>query len=301
VKTIDLKEPDLDRPLYRIYSIWFFEMALITNGGNLALVPPARWDDPHEDPCAWIQMSAPGGGQKSLSEYLQPTYAQCWSMDGGSDALLRAYSRVSRDLVLGRNIEPQFEGVKVRTTPRLIINALEQYLEKHADQSLEFFVAKVTYVESPFQMAVNRLGEVGPTQLGTGFDRARSLTFKRKAFEHEQEVRVIALARPRTSAAFIAADIKPNEVFQEVSFDPRLMEFERREREARVRALGYTGPVNIDASYARTFVLTPLPRHWEDLDANAAAKRCGKANEEVRSEAPVGPASLRPIHDVSSE
>jgi hypothetical protein len=34
VKTIDLKEPDLDRPLYRIYSIWFFEMALITNGGR---------------------------------------------------------------------------------------------------------------------------------------------------------------------------------------------------------------------------------------------------------------------------
>jgi hypothetical protein len=89
VKTIDLKEPDLDRPLYRIYSIWFFEMALITNGGNLALVPPARWDDPHEDPCAWIQMSAPGGGQKSLSEYLQPTYAQCWSMDGGSDGSFR--------------------------------------------------------------------------------------------------------------------------------------------------------------------------------------------------------------------
>src|SRR5690349_11946089 len=100
VTIIDLKESDLDRPIYRIYPVWFFEMSLITNGGNLALVPPAVWEDPQEDPCAWIQMSAPDGAQKSLSGYLQPTYAQCWSMDGHSDALLRAYSRVSRDRVL---------------------------------------------------------------------------------------------------------------------------------------------------------------------------------------------------------
>jgi hypothetical protein len=220
VTMIALDEADLDRPLYRIYPIWFLEMALITNGGNLALVPPAVWEDPHEDPCAWIQMSAPGGAQKSFSEYLQPTYAQCWSLEGRSDALLRAYSRVSRDRVLNRNVEPKFEGAKVKTTLRLLVEALEQYQEKRGDNFLAFFVAKITYVDSPFQVVVNQLNEIGPTQLGTGFSRAWSLTFKRKAFEHEQEVRIIALARPGTSADVIAADINPSIVFQEISFDP---------------------------------------------------------------------------------
>ena len=38
VKQIRLSETDLDKPLYRIFPIWFFEMALVTNGGNLALL-----------------------------------------------------------------------------------------------------------------------------------------------------------------------------------------------------------------------------------------------------------------------
>jgi len=119
---------------------------------------------------------------------------------------------------------------------------------------------------------VNQLNEIGPTQLGTGFSRAWSLTFKRKAFEHEQEVRIIALARPGTSADVIAADINPSIVFQEISFDPRLVEFERRDREARIRALGYTGTINVDSSYQRVLLLARLTKHWDELDANAVSK-----------------------------
>ena len=107
VMRIRLNERDLDKPLYRIFPIWLFEMALVTNGGNLALVPPTRWDDPQEDPCARIQMSAPDGSQRPLEGYLKAAYAQCWSMDGQSDALLRAYSRVNKDSVSGRNTEPK--------------------------------------------------------------------------------------------------------------------------------------------------------------------------------------------------
>jgi len=269
VKVIDLQEADLDRPLYRIYPVWLFEMALSINGGNLTLVRPALWEDPQEDLCAWLQMDARGGSQKQLSGYLRPTYAQCWSMDGQSDALSRAYSRVSKDPVSGRNVEPKLEGVKARTTPRLVIDALEKSLRKRGDDALELFVAKIAYVDSPGQEILDRLVKVGPTRLGAGSDRAWSLTLKRKAFGHEQEVRIIAVARPDTNANIIQLDINPNDVFQDVSFDPRLLAAERNEREARVRALGYTGPVTIDWSYSRTLVDAVLPRHWDELDANA--------------------------------
>jgi len=268
VTIIDLDEADLDRPLYRIYPIWFLENALTMNGGNLALVPPRMWEDPHEDPCSWIQMQAPGGAQKSLTEYLKPIYAQCWSMEGQSDVLLRAYSRVSKDNFLGRNSEPKFEGVRVRTTPRLIVEALNQYLKKRGDRFLELFVAKISYVHNPSQIIVNRLGEIGPKRLGMGFDRARSLTFKRNAFAHEQELRVIVLAPLGTTSEMISVDIDPNVVFQEVLFDPRLLEFERIERENRIRAIGYNGSVTRDPSYLRTVFIAQLPKHWDVLDAN---------------------------------
>ena len=94
---IDLQEADLDRPLYQIYPVWLFDTALSINGGNLTLVRPALWEDPQEDLCAWLQMDAPLWQSKAVVPNLRPTYAQCWSMDGQSDALLRAYSRVSKD------------------------------------------------------------------------------------------------------------------------------------------------------------------------------------------------------------
>lgn len=270
VANIGLADSELDCPIYRIYPIWFFEQALMINGGNLALVRPTMWEDPHEDPCALIQMSAPNGARKQLSGYLQPTFAQCWSMEGGSDALLRAYSRVSRDRVLERNTEPKFEGVKVRTTARLIMTALEQYLEKRNDSYYSFWLAKVEYVDNVFQPVVDRLAEIGPMRLGSGFDRVRSLTFKRKAFEHEQELRIIALTPFGAKQDIALADVNPNVVFQEVWFDPRLVEFERLEREGRIRALGYAGAVTVDTSYYKTLVDVPLPKHWDELDAPAA-------------------------------
>jgi hypothetical protein len=44
VKVIDI--PDLNRPLYRIFPLWFSEAALLDLGRSLVLVPPSRWEDP---------------------------------------------------------------------------------------------------------------------------------------------------------------------------------------------------------------------------------------------------------------
>lgn len=266
VTLIDLAGAELDRPLYRIYPIWLFDAALITNGGNLALVPPQKWEDPHEDPCGRIQMAF-GGQQQPLSEYLQSAYGQCWSFEGESDVLMRAYSRVNRDSVVGRNTEPRLEGVKVRTTVRKLSDALEEHVKQRGDDFYQFYVAKVSYVDDPAREAVSRLRELGPTRLGKGWDRARSLTFKRRAYRHEQEVRVIALTKIPTRHDYVAITIDKNEVFEDVSFDPRLSGIDKTEREARVRALGYTGPVSLDDSYVGVLSLTYLSIHWSELDA----------------------------------
>src|SRR5262245_28946751 len=128
---------DLDKPLYRIFPLWLFEAALTVNAGNLALVPPRWWDDPYEDPCAKVVMQTHGQAKpKQLT--LAPVYAQCWSFEGASDALLRAYSRVTKPpkgYPIRRNLEPGYEGVQVTTTPRKLVAALNALLKKREDHA----------------------------------------------------------------------------------------------------------------------------------------------------------------------
>ncbi|EKO3577004.1 hypothetical protein P0F01_003152, partial [Vibrio metschnikovii] len=51
--------------------------------------------------------------------------------------------------------------------------------------------------------------------------------------------------------SLLQVQIDPNTLFDEVSFDPRLDEFERREREDVVRNLGFTGTINNNDLYQR--------------------------------------------------
>src|SRR5437899_11074100 len=114
--------------------------------GVLVQVPTSVREDPHEDLSASIMMSAPDHSQKELSGYLRPAYAQCWSFEGQSDALLRAYSRVTRDHITHRNVEPKYEGVQVRTTPRKLISALNAFSNKRKDPDLKCYLGAVEYV-----------------------------------------------------------------------------------------------------------------------------------------------------------
>jgi hypothetical protein len=47
--------------------------------------------------------------------------------------------------------------------------------------------------------------------------------------------------------------VDPNTLFTDVAFDPRLISFERREREEKLRKVAFTGPVREDISYIGVF------------------------------------------------
>lgn len=92
--------PDLDAKVGRIFPLhWLLEAVRIK---SMALVSPKKWDDPREDLAALCMLDgchvpARRGQQQALSSYLAPTWGQCWSLNPGSDTLLRAYSRVVKD------------------------------------------------------------------------------------------------------------------------------------------------------------------------------------------------------------
>src|SRR3546814_20399559 len=88
--------PALDLAVRRICPIGRF--LDVRRSKEMGLVAPHSWEDPREDPVALCMLEgsklSPPKGQQPLSAYLAPVWAQCWSLNPGSDTLLRAYSRV---------------------------------------------------------------------------------------------------------------------------------------------------------------------------------------------------------------
>jgi hypothetical protein len=267
---------DLDRPLHRIFPIWHLEQACTLK--RLTLVKPSLWIDPREDPCANFMLSpalgSPKTAQRQLADYLAACWAQCWSYEADSDVLLRAYSRVVLDPISKRNTTPAEEGVRVTTTARRLIAAMEEWAEQHAD--CHFYIAGVQYeAEQTFggSLAARLTRPEGPRYFSTPDGRAESLCLKRTQFSHESEVRLLCVGPGKlgTGEPIRHFSIDPSTLFTDLAFDPRLISFERREREEKLRSVGYTGPIREDISYIGVFNMVELP-DWPEPETGDEIK-----------------------------
>jgi hypothetical protein len=234
---------DPDEPVYRIFPLWCLEEALRLR--QLVLVSPRMWEDPFEVVGDAIAVDRPNGDrleQVIINQSLPPAYAQCWSATQESDTLLRAYSRVVKDTRFRRNTCPRDEGVRVRSTPRKLFEAM--LVGTDPGPKVDCFVGSVQYLrqEALLQEIANAVGSFGLNVFGHPANRAKLLLMKRMAFAHEAEVRLIVVYRQQTSSErTFPIRIDPNSVFDEIAFDPRLERFERMEREAAFKSLGFTG------------------------------------------------------------
>jgi len=262
---------NLDERVRRIFPLNRLLQAVRSK--EMALIAPQLWDDPREDPTALCMLDgfklSPIKRQQPLSAYLAPAWAQCWSFNPGSDTLLRAYSRVSRDLELQRNGNREDEGVTVTTTVRHLLAAGERWHANGVDGHV--VVGRVEYLDDGdiWQRIVNACnGEHGPGFFRTVQGRADSLMWKRIYFSHEQEVRLMLIARacsgdnPVPSVRTVPID--PDSLFQSVSLDPRLAPGIAKEREAELRDAGYTGEIRPDDSYQKVLGQLVMLRDWPD-------------------------------------
>lgn len=246
-----LRITDPDRPIYRIFPLWHLEEVMRLN--QLSLVQPARWEDPFEVLPQRIQVvdkrTVPGRVEM-LHAHLHPVFAQCWSNTKESDTLLRAYSRVVKHPHHRRNMVPSDEGVQVRSSPRKLLRALATQFPHHAEQHC--FVGAIQYgSEGGLKKHIaNLVGSHEPAVLGRGRPLAELHLLKRMAFRHESEIRLIYIAeRSLAGTDFLTCPINVNDVFEEITFDPRLESFEHKEREAVFRALGYSGHITPSELY----------------------------------------------------
>ncbi len=230
---------DPDAPIYRIFKLRRFRQLLTDH--RLYLARPESWDDPFENlltMCAITHRS--GAPQQFFDRIRRPLFGQSWSGTPESDSLWRAYSIVKNDRRKTRNECPDDEGVQVRSTPRKLLDALRAWCPNDPDEHC--FVGAVRYLH---QRDVERYigDEIGARRLGAfagGRGHAESVLFKRTAFAHEDEVRLVYVAGEEDPAkARVLVPMDPAGVFDEVRFDPRLAPFEKIEREEEFRRLGF--------------------------------------------------------------
>jgi len=136
-----------------------------------------------------------------------------------------------------------------------------------------WFVGSVLYLarDALLKQIANAIGQYGLSVFEEPANRANLLLLKREAFSHEAEVRVIFVQKnAEPHQEIVRIPIEPSAVFDEISFDPRLETFERREREAVIRSLGYDGSITESDLYQRTLLQVDLAQK-EGLQSSAPA------------------------------
>lgn len=217
-----MNEEDMEAPIYRIFPIHRF--LEILKRKEMVLVKPELWEDPFENPLNYCKFVRKSDKAPINAEML---YGQCWSLNEESDAMWRIYS-------------PNNNGVMVSTTPRKLLNSLKQ-----ATQSNDFlcFIGKVQYVN-----AKDLLNEISPLAIASS-EIAKTLLYKRAAFSHEREIRLIYFSCKNNEDRIFKFHIEPNNVFNAVLFDSRLTQELQESYTAYMLSLGYNFEISRSTLY----------------------------------------------------
>lgn len=179
---INIEESDLDRPIYRIFK--FCRLEELFQEHKLTLVKPQKWDDPFEN----FIFNSTGeliDGKTFTFGFRDQFYGQCWSFNKENDAMWRIYS-------------PDKDGVKVKTTIRKLFLPLYETTDKTFEvdgqsYNISSFIGKVEYKNTKSLKKIltdtKEMNKIVNDQ--TGKLCAGTFYYKRPAFKHEKEVRII--------------------------------------------------------------------------------------------------------------
>ncbi|CAB3961053.1 hypothetical protein BLA3211_00792 [Burkholderia aenigmatica] len=236
---INLKPEDADKYIYRIISMEHLT-AWFENRENV-MVKPNKWDDPFENFILRSKVKLPEG---NIIEYPfhDSMYGQCWSLHKASDAMWRIYSKEKL-------------GLRVRTTIRGLITSLARHHGRLPQATCA--IGKVRYLKT---RDIEKQANQTFNDSGLAVDKIfESLLFKRMAFKHENEVRLLycELDQDACGNDLHKYEIDPNELISQIMIDPRLSEGEAREIKSTIKAkLKFKGDVKRSMLYAPPKILT---------------------------------------------
>lgn len=227
---IFLKEKELDKPIFRIFN--FDRLTEIFSEKKLTLVKPKLWDDPFENFILNSTGVLPDGRCFTIG-FRDNYYGQFWSLNRESDAMWRIYS-------------PNKDGVKVQTTIRKLFTPIfkeggELKKANGTSYNLSSFIGKVKYAQSSTLIAMlkdkARMNDKIFDQ--TGWGQASTFFFKRIAFKHEQEIRIICNPQTNHFSDLYKINIDPLDLFDRIVFDPRMSSDKYNNFKTQIRSFGY--------------------------------------------------------------
>lgn len=211
---VNLKQSDLNMPVYRILPIKYLEEMYLNS--ELILPKVTKWDDVFENFFLRSDFVIDGDIETDfLKEESELIFGQSWSFFEDSDAMWRIYSK-------------EHQSVRIKTTITKLINPLTvTTIGDHFGIICDVCIGRVKYLnEQQFKSWVEKQ-EVLRNNLMNNI--RESLFIKRKYFSHENEVRLIYFAENdnnriihRKNEMLAQFKINPKELISEICFDPRV-------------------------------------------------------------------------------
>lgn len=237
---LNIVDSKRDCKIYRY--IPFQRLLEIFDTNNLTLTKPSEWEDPFENIILKYYESKRQKKEFDL-QYRNCVYAQCWSYSSGSDALWRIYSVDKK-------------GVWIRTTVNKLFEEL--YINNRI-RNTTCFIGNVKYINSSEIISRLDIYAINIKKSKNNCSIAKSLLFKRKAFNHEREVRLVYIDVSCNRNKKIHLTSNPLLYIEKIMFDPRIDDKEFIKNRKLIREkYGFIGQISKSTLYKLPNKLTEL-------------------------------------------
>jgi hypothetical protein len=234
---IFISNKDLDKSIYRVFS--YDRLKEIFDYKKLSLIKPKKWDDPFEN----FILNSLGNyedGSGIQNVFRNNYYGQCWSFSKENDAMWRIYS-------------PNKDGIKVKTTIRkLYTQLLESSTLTQKTYYPSLFIGKVKYQSTKqlTNMLVDKERMSNKLFDKSGWGQASTFYYKRWAFRHEHEVRIMFNNFDDCANDLFSFNIEPLELFDEIVFDPRMKKDEYLSKKEELLSLNFKKSISQSSLYS---------------------------------------------------
>jgi len=244
---LNLNDSDLKKYVYRTIS--FDRLLELFQTHENTLVKPSLWEDTFENFVLKSKLQTQSGETVEYNVH-DRLYGQCWTLEESSDAMWRIYSQDKK-------------GIRIRATIGSLFDSLNE--ASIETSRCVFSIGKVEYLKetSLISRAKNTFESDGGVRFGSLF---KSLLIKRRAFKHENEVRLMFLDWAETAGLekIYKYRIDPHKLISQMMIDPRVSYTDFKKIESTIRdKTGYQGDIKRSLLYR-------LP---EDLTINISEQK----------------------------
>lgn len=197
------------------------------------LVRPRKWPDTFED---LLGQSILRIGTKDHGTFsTEHIYGQCWTLNTVSDAIWQIYSE-------GK------DGFRLRTNVGKLLGSLKSQV---ADPDINCHIGRVRYLRD------HELVDFGKTHFAQpeGCDSdvvAEAFMVKRRAFEHEQEVRILYQApNAGEHGDLFPYTLDPNEIIDQILVHPLVPYADFKRTKLEIRKMGFAGEIKRSLLYKK--------------------------------------------------